>query len=83
MIFDGALTCYALDNFLVRVANEYNININGIEKREIDDLLGNTFSNEQMIMTYPNIIVTNENNETIHVGSILKDIKNYYYKFEK
>lgn len=82
MTFDGILTCCALDNFLVRIANEYNININGIEKREIDELLENTFSNEQMIMTYPNIIIKNEKNENIYVGSLLKDIKNYYYKFE-
>lgn len=81
MMFDGVLTCFALDNFLVRVANECNVNINGIEKREVDNLIGNVFSNEQMIMTYPNIIIVNEKEENIHLGGILKDIKNYYYKF--
>lgn len=81
MTLDGILTCYALDNFLVRVATEYNININGIEKKEVDELLENTFSNEQMIMTYPNIIIVNEKDENIHLGSILYDMKNYYYKF--
>lgn len=82
MIFDGTLTCYAIDNFLVRVANEYNININGIEKREVDELFfANSFSNEQMMMTYPNIIVVNDKNEIVHLENVLKDIKNYYYKF--
>lgn len=81
MILDGALTCLALDNFLVRVANECNVNINGIEKREIDNLIGDVFSNEQMMMTYPNIIIVNEKEENIHLGSVLNDIKNYYYKF--
>lgn len=81
MILDGALTCFALDNFLVRVANECNVNINGIEKREIDNLIGDVFSNEQMMMTYPNIIIVNEKEENIHLGSVLNDIKNYYYKF--
>ena len=81
MMFDGVLTCYALDNFLVRVANEYNININGIEKRELDNLIEKSFSNEQMMMTYPNIMIVNEKEENVHLGSILKNIKNYYYKF--
>ena len=82
MFFDGMITCYALDNFLVRVANEYNININGIEKRENDELfLGNAFSNEKMIMTYPNIIVVNEKNEIVHLENVLSNMKNYYYKF--
>lgn len=81
MILDGGLTCFALDNFLVRVANECNVNINGIEKREVDNLIEKNFSNEQMMMTYPNIMIVNEKEENIHLGSILKDIKNYYYKF--
>ena len=82
MMFDGALTCYVLDNFIVRVANEYNINMNGVEKREVDELLENIFSNEKMIMIYPNIIIKDEKNQNIYVGSLLKDMKNYYYKFE-
>lgn len=81
MAFDGIITCYALDNFLVRVGTEYNININGIEKREVDELSKNTFSNEQMMMTYPNILVVNENNEVVHLEAVLSDVKNYYYKF--
>lgn len=81
-MFDGALTCYVLDNFIVRVANEYNINMNGVEKKEVDELLENIFSNEKMIMIYPNIIIKDEKNQNIYVGSLLKDMKNYYYKFE-
>lgn len=81
MTFDGIITCYALDNFLVRVGSEYNININGIEKRNVDELSKNTFSNEQMMMTYPNILVVNENNEVVHLEAVLSDVKNYYYKF--
>lgn len=81
MILDGVLTYYALDTFLVRVAKEYNVNINGIEKRKVYSLIENTFSNEQMLMTYPNIMIVNEENRNIYLGSILSDIKNYYYKF--
>lgn len=83
MAFDGLITCYALDTFLVRVANEYNININGVNKEEIANVyFSDTFSNEKMMMTYPNILVVNEKNEIIALETVLKDVKNYYYKFE-
>ena len=80
MTLDGILTCYALDSFLIRVANEYNITITGIDIAKDNDI-GNYFSNEKMMMTYPNMIVINERNEDVYLESILKDVKNYYYKF--
>lgn len=80
MIFDGILTCYALDSFLVRVADEYNITITGIDIANENDI-GNRFSNEKMMMTYPNMIIVNERNENIYLESVLTDVKNYYYKF--
>ncbi len=79
MAIDGAITCYALDIFLVRVANEYNININGVEVEKGSNVA--LFSNEQMMMTYPNILVVNDKNETISLEAVLSDVKNYYYKF--
>lgn len=82
MLVDGIITCYALDNFLVRVANEYNINIKGINQSQIvDEKMAEVFPNEKMMMIYPNIIVVNDKNEVIHLESILIDVKNYYYKF--
>ncbi len=79
MFFDGLISCFALDSFLIRVANEYNINIKGIDYKE--NALGKVFSNEKMMMTYPNIIVVNEKDEPIYLESVLTDVKNYYYKF--
>lgn len=82
MTFDGLLTCYALNNFLVRVSNEYNININGVDSKKIESLyFAESFSNEKMMMTYPNMIVVNDKGEIIYLETILSDIKNYYYKF--
>ncbi len=84
MTFDGLITCYALDNFLVRVASEYNININGVEEKTFDNInLAKQFSNEKMMMTYPNIIVVNDKQENIYLESLLKNVKNYYYKFNE
>lgn len=82
MTFDGLITCYAIDNFLLRVASEYNITINGVEEKTFDNIaLAKNFSNEKMMMTYPNIIVVNDKEENIHLGILLSDVKNYYYKF--
>lgn len=80
MILDGAITCIALDSFLVRVANEYDVKINGVNNNK-DVVLGKTFSNEKMMMTYPNMIIVNEKNEIVYLDSILLGVKNYYYKF--
>ncbi len=80
MAFDGILTCYALDSFLIRVADEYNITITGIELAE-ENNVGEFFSNEKMMMTYPNMIIVNERNEDVYLETVLKDVKNYYYKF--
>lgn len=82
MLLDGIITCYALDNFLIRIANEYNINIKGVNQNQvIDQKIAEAFPNEKMMMIYPNIIIVNEKDEVIHLESILTDVKNYYYKF--
>ncbi len=82
MIVDGIITCYALDAFLVRVANEYNININGIDSKKVSDLyFVDNFSNEKMMMTYPNMIIVNDKNEVVYLETVLSGVKNYYYKF--
>lgn len=84
MTFDGLITCYAIDNFLIRVSSQYNITINGIEEKEFDNItLAKNFSNEKMMMTYPNIIVVTDKEENIYLESLLTDVKNYYYKFNK
>lgn len=84
MAVDGLISCYALDNFLARVANENNINIVGIEEGdESSKIATKLFSNEKMMMTYPNMLVVNDKNEIVHLEKILSNIKNYYYKFGK
>lgn len=81
MTIDGFISVIAIDNFLLRVASQYEIKINGVEEKEFDKLaLVKNFSNEKMMMTYPNIIIVNENEENIYLETVLKDIKNYYYK---
>lgn len=83
MAVDGLISCYALDNFLARVAEENNVKIVGIEEGEKSSKLATKlFSNEKMMMTYPNMLVVNDKNEIVHLEKLLSNIKNYYYKFE-
>ena len=82
MAIDGLISCYALDNFLARVAEENNIKIVGIEEGEkSSQIAGKLFSNEKMMMTYPNMLVVNDKNEIVHLEKLLSNVKNYYYKF--
>ena len=81
MIFDAILSSIALQNFLSRISNNYNINIKGIDSKSVANLyLDEIFPDSKMIMTYPNIIVVNERGEDLYLKSILSNYKNYYFK---
>ncbi len=82
MIFDAGISIYAIDNFLLRVSQNYNININGIDKSKVSNLnINKIYSNDRMMMNYPNIIIVNDSGDKIYLESILSDVKNYYYSF--
>ena len=82
MAIDGLISYYALDVFLSRVSREYNIEIAGVEEKiENNNITQKLFSNKKMMMTYPNMIVVNENGELVLLETVLNDVKNYYYKF--
>lgn len=82
MIVDGLISCYAVDNFLARVATENNIKIVGIKDGEKSSKVATKlFSDKKMMMTYPNMLVVNDKNEIIQLEQILSNVKNYYYKF--
>lgn len=82
-IFDSGVSCLALENFLISISNNYEIKINGIKQKEENVFLSKHFSNERMILIYPNIIVLNEKKNPIYLESVLDNVKNYYYKFGK
>lgn len=82
MAIDGLISCYALDNFLARVADEHDIKIVGIEDgAESSQVATELFSNEKIMMTYPNMLVVNDKKEIVQLQALLSDVKNYYYKF--
>lgn len=84
MVGDCILTGYALDKFIYRISNNYDIDIFGINmnNKNKENYIDKYFSNEKMIMLFPNISVLDENKNIVYIGSIMKDVKNYYYKFE-
>ncbi len=84
MVIDAFISCYAIDNFLLRISKSYNININGIDENKVSNpKIEKIFSNDKMMMTYPNIIVVNKYGEKVYLESVLSDVKNYYYSFIK
>ena len=84
MIGDCVLTGYALDKFIYRISSKYDIDIFGIDmnNKYKENYIDKYFSNEKMIMLFPNISVLDENKNVVYIGSIMKNVKNYYYKFE-
>ena len=58
------------------------MNINGVDSEKIGNIyFEEAFSNEKMMMTYPNMIVVKNNGEIVYLETVLSGIKNYYYKF--
>ena len=84
MVIDAFISIYAIDNFLLRISKSYNININYIDENKVSNpKIEKIFSNDKMMMTYPNIIVVNKYGEKVYLESVLSDVKNYYYSFIK
>ena len=81
MLFDGILSAYALDSFLIRISNTYNIDIKGINKSKVADMYFEiNYPDEKMILTYPNMMAVDNNGENIYLDKILVGVKNYYFK---
>lgn len=91
IFIDFLLTCFALKMFFVRLVNDYNLDIQGVdkyletytelyEKPEIKEFVDKHFSNEKMLKTFPNIKVTEKNGNIIWICDILSDIQPYYFR---
>ena len=81
MTVNGFVSFYAINCFLERVSNDYNINIVGVKSKATTDFENKIFSNEKMMMTYPNMLVVNDKHEIIGLDSVLSNVKKYYYNF--
>lgn len=91
IIFDFAITSFALKMFYIRLVNNYDLDIQGVEQYieeytglysnpEIKKFVDTHFSDEKMLKTFPNIKVIKKDGNVIWICDILKHIQPYYIK---
>ncbi|MCI8392723.1 MAG: putative ABC transporter permease [Clostridia bacterium] len=92
LVFDGLITGYALEMFLIRKVHDYNLNVANKEliDEKYDEIYGSevhakvidTFFNDRaMIKTFPNLKTIAANGDIIYFDQMVGGIEPYYYKF--
>ena len=83
LVFNSIITSIALKNFINNMCITYDIEIKDfIPNKFTENKFTKYFSDEKMIMNYPNISVITKDNKVLYLGSVLYEYKNYYYAFE-
>lgn len=88
---DFLVTGFALKMFFVRLVNNYDLEIEGVENyidtytklyenTEVKRFVDTYFSDKKMLKTFPNIKVTKKDGNIIWICDILKDIQPYYVR---
>lgn len=88
---DALLTNYALKAFYYRVSIENNLNIRDKDNvqnkyakiQENQNFIGfvnQYYDDEKMLKTYPNMMIKEENNQSVYVESLVDGVKPYYYR---
>lgn len=91
IFIDFLVTGFALKMFYVRLVDKYDLDIQGVDEylRDYEKLYANPevkkfvdthFSDEKMLLTFPNIKVTKKDGNVIWICDILKHIQPYYIK---
>lgn len=91
IFIDLLITGFALKMFFVRLVNDYNLNIQGVDdyieeytnlyrQPNIKNFVDNYFSDEKMLKTFPNIKLTKKDGNIIWICDILTDIQPYYVR---
>lgn len=94
LLIDCILSAYAISVFLIRVSIEQDLpvsnrpvveqtyyNIYGNEKKS--EFIYKHWNNDKMLLTYPNLTLTLEDNSSVQVKNYYPDARIYYHKFEK
>ena len=79
LFLDFLITCFALKMFYVRLVNDYDLDIKGVDKYlekytelyenpNVKKFVDTHFSNEKMLKTFPNIKVTQNNGNIIWIS---------------
>jgi len=88
---DFIVTGFALKMFYIRLVNNYNLDIQGVddyieeytnlyEQPNVKKFVDKYFSDEKILKTFPNIKVTKKDGNIIWICDILKHIQPYYIR---
>lgn len=91
LLIDCISTAFALEFFLVRMIVKYDLNVENrdIIQQQYDKIYNNEklsnfiykfWGDKKMIRTFPNIKITDKEQEIIYMDSLLPDIQLYYTK---
>ncbi len=96
LALDCAATVVAQEQFITRTVIEKNIDVSAKDyskmKRQYDfvkqhhtisNFIDTFWNDKKMILTFPNIKIENQNQDTIYLKDLFPEIKPYYWKFEK
>ena len=92
LLIDCIATGIALSFFLIRMVNNYDINVQNREiiDRKYEDVYSNEklskfiykhWGDRKMLRTFPNLKVQDVDGNMIYMDNLLSDIQPYYYKF--
>lgn len=91
IFIDFVITGFALKMFYVRLVNNYQLDIQGVEdyieeytslyeQPKIKEFVDRYFSDEKILKTFPNIKVTKKDGNVIWICDILDQIQPYYVR---
>lgn len=92
LLIDCIATGIALSFFLIRMVNNYDLNVPNKEVivQKYNDIYSNEklsnfiykyWGDKKMLRTFPNLKVQDNYGNMVYMDELLKDIKPYYYKF--
>ena len=92
LLIDCIATGIALSFFLIRMVNNYDINVQNREiiDRKYEDVYSNEklskfiykhWGDRKMLRTFPNLKVQDVDGNMVYMDELLNDIKPYYYRF--
>lgn len=95
LVLDCAATVVAQEQFIARTVIEKSIDVSAKDyskmKREYDfvkqhttisNFIDTVWNDKKMILTFPNIKIENQNQDTVYLKDLFPEIKPYYWKYE-
>ena len=92
LLIDCIVTGIALSFFLIRMVNDYDLNVPNKEiivhkyediykDEKLSNFIYKYWGDRKMLRTFPNLKVQDTDGNMIYMDSLLSDIQPYYYKF--